>query len=213
MNNIVKKYTELDDRVFMTVNEAVELSRELAKRAVQTDIQFDEVVGIANGACLPTTIIAESLGLPFQMLRIRRKGSVVKNFLGRFSFVVRFFSVWYSIPVLNYPLVRVMGKMRNLADNDEDQNESRFKGKKNILIVDDALEFGSTIEAAQQIIKKDNPQCNTVVAVMSWAVLLPNETQVTHPDFFISRIVHHFPWSMNSPSYDEYQRWLGENNA
>ncbi len=213
MNDIVKKYAELDDRAFMTVDEAAELSRELAKRAIKTDIQFDEVVGIANGAFLPTIIIADSLGLPYQMLRIRRKGSVVKNFLGRFSFIIRFFSVWYSIPVVNYPLVRVMDKMRNLADNDEDQNKSRFKGKKNILIVDDALEFGSTIEAAQQIIKRDNPECNTVVAVMSWAVLLPNETQVVSPDIFISRMVHHFPWSMNSPSYNKYQQWLDENNG
>ena len=213
MNEIVKKYAKIENKTFMTVDEAVELSSELAERALKTDIQFDGVVGIANGARLMTTIIAKNLGVSYQMLTIRRQGSLVKNYLGRFSFVVRFFSTWYSTPVLNYPLIKVINNMGKLKIENVKGNEGGFKGKKNILIVDDALDFGSTIQAAKQIIKKENKECKTVVAVISWAHLKPHKKQVTGPDIFISRKIQHFPWSLNNPHYKEYEHWLEMHDA
>lgn len=215
MNDIVKKYAEIDDTIFMSVEEAKVLSEELAERAKQLNIEFDEIVGIANGARLMTTIIAEKMGLPFQMLKIRRKGSVIKEYLSRFPLLIRFFSFWYSIPVLKYPLVRVMCRLRGLADTSDisTAKKGEVNKPKNILIVDDALEFGSTIQAAKTIMQNNNDNTNIVVAVISWRVLRPNEEQVANPDIFITRMVHHYPWSMNSPHYEEYEQWLADNNA
>jgi hypoxanthine phosphoribosyltransferase len=211
MNHVVKKYSEIDHKTFMTIDEAIELSHELAKRVSETGIQFEEVVGIANGAHLPAVIIADRLGLPYQMLTIRRKWSVVNNYLAKFSFIVRFFSFWYSLPVLNYPLIKVINKMNSLTDSNPLENEDRFKGRKKILIVDDALQFGNTIQAAKKLISNNNEQCDTVVAVISWALLMSNEEQVEVPDIYISRKIQHFPWSVNSPYYKKYQCWLQTN--
>ncbi len=208
MNKVVKKYAEIDKKTFMTIDEAVELSDELAKRAIQTGVQFEEVVGIANGARLPTVIIAERLGLPYKMLTIRRKWSVFNSYLARFPFIVRFFSIWYSVPILNYPLISVIGKMNTLSDNNQNENKECFKERKNILIVDDAIQCGNTIQAAQKIIRSGNEECNLKVAVISWAILVSNEKQVATPDIYINRKIQHFPWSVNSPCYKQYQDWL-----
>jgi adenine/guanine phosphoribosyltransferase-like PRPP-binding protein len=211
MNHVVKKYSEIDHKTFMTIDEAVDLSNELAKRVSETGIQFEEVVGIANGAHLPAFIIANRLGLPYQMLTIRRKWSVVNNYLAKFSFIVRFFSCWYSIPVLNYPLIKVITRMNSLTNSNQLEKEDRFKGRKNILIVDDALQFGNTIKATKKIITNNNEECDILVAVISWALLIQNEEQVEVPDIYISRKIQHFPWSVNSPYYKEYQYWLQTN--
>ncbi len=215
MNDIVKKYADIEDTVFMSVEEAKVLSEELADRAKQLDIEFDQIVGIANGARLMTTIIAERMGLPYQMLTIRRKGSVIKEYLSRFPLLIRFFSFWYSIPVLKYPLVEAMCRLRGLSDTSDLNSSKSNKSNqlKNILIVDDALEFGSTIEAAKTIMKSNNENANIVVAVISWRVLRPNEEQVATPDIFITRMVQHYPWSMNSPHFTEYEQWLIDHDA
>ncbi|MEE9412974.1 MAG: phosphoribosyltransferase [Methylococcales bacterium] len=208
MNKAVKKYTEIDQKTFMTIDEAIDLSHELAIRANQTGVQFEEVVGVANGARLPAAVIADSLGLPYQMLTIRRKWSVVNSYLARFSFVVRFFSAWYSIPILNYPLIRVINRMNGLSGNNINDNQYSFNGRKHILIVDDALQSGITIQAVKKIIRNDNEKCKVVVAVISWGLLATTEEKVVTPDIYINRKIQHFPWSVNSPYYKEYQKWL-----
>ena len=84
---IISRYADADEKLFMSVDEALVLSRELAERVRQSGFRPEKIIGVANGALLPATVVAESLDLPLEMVRVRRKGSTIKKRLAKFGLV------------------------------------------------------------------------------------------------------------------------------
>ena len=55
------KYRSVDQKIFMTLREAEVLSHDLAAEILAVE-RPDLLVGIANGALLPTRIVADNIG-------------------------------------------------------------------------------------------------------------------------------------------------------
>ncbi len=207
---IVNKYTKTDDKLFMSIDEAIELSHEIARRISMNGVELHRIVGIANGALLPTKIIATDLNLPFEVIAIRRKGSVVKSRLSRYKAVVKLASIWYSIPFVRFPLVWVMTMMRYGFKSDPVLTDTNCYQDQHILLVDDAIVSGKTLRRAEQLLSRQ--QCRQITtAVITVSKNKKKSTDVNIPDYFISQQIQHFPWSFNHPDFPEYQKWLKQN--
>ncbi len=208
-NAIVNKYAKINDRLFMSIEEAIELSHEIARRISMNGVEPHGVVGIANGALLPTKIIATDLNLPFEMIAIRRKGSVIKSRLSRYKVVVKLASIWYRIPFVRFPLVWVMKMMKHGFKSDPVLTGTNYQDK-HILLVDDAIVSGKTLRRAEQILS--GQQCRQITtAVITVSKNKKKSADFYIPDYFISRQLQHFPWSINHPDFLEYQEWLKQN--
>lgn len=206
---IVNKYAEIDDKLFMSTDEAVELSYEIARLIRVNGVEIHGVVGVANGALLLTKVIATDLNLPFEMITIRRKGSAIKSRLSRYKPIVKLASMWYRIPLLNLPLVWVM-KMMNGFKSDPVLTSTNCYQDQHILLVDDATDSGRTLRRAEQILCKQ--QCRQITtAVISVSKKNKKKPNLYIPDYFISQRIQHFPWSVNNPDFPKYQKWLKQN--
>ena len=62
----------------MTMGEAEALSHDMAIEILSAN-KPDLLVGIASGALLPTKVVAEHIGVPYQMVRVRRRSSRYKQ--------------------------------------------------------------------------------------------------------------------------------------
>jgi hypoxanthine phosphoribosyltransferase len=206
---IVNKYAEIDDKLFMSIDEAIELSHEIARRISMGGVKPHGIVGIANGALLPTKIIATDLNLPFEMIIIRRKGSVIKSWLSRYKAVVRLAAIWYKVPLFKFPLVWVMQMMSGLKPEPALASTNYYQDQ-HILLIDDAIDTGKTLRRAEQILGRQ--QCRQITtAVISASKNNKKSTDLYIPDYFISRRIQHFPWSVNHPDFPKYQKWLKRN--
>ncbi len=209
-STIVNKYAEINDRLFMSIDEAIELSHEIARRISMNSVEPHGIVGIANGALLPTKVIATDLNLPFEMIAIRRKSSAVKSRLSRYKVVVKLVSIWHKIPVARFPLVWAMKMMRHGFKSDPVLTGINCYQGRHILLIDDATVSGKTLRRAEQILRK--LQCRQITtAVISVSKKNKRSADFCVPDYFISQQIPHFPWSINNPQFPEYQKWLKHN--
>ena len=203
---IVERYTHVDDKLFVSLTEAIVLSEALAVRVKESGFCPNLIVGIANGALLPATIVSESLDLPLQIVRVRRKGSLIKQKLARFAFIRNMVSFLYNLPITR-PLLRVVMDQFSALDKNHSELVEDHKTYKNILVVDDAIETGQTLEyeVNTQISGKIS---DYKIAVISWSIHYKKIKSKLKPDFYISERIHHYPWSQNSPYLEEYSNWL-----
>jgi hypoxanthine phosphoribosyltransferase len=207
---VLEKYQTTDKKLYMTLDESVSLSISLARQIHEKGGQFDKVIGIANGALLPTKVIADTLGLPYSFITIRRKGSSIKSRLSKYPALVKIISFWFKIPLLREPLVFLMNRFTKLSDDQTIPDSATLD--KSILLIDDSVESGQTLVKAEEVLSTGNPDIRITTAVLV-AKPIPADS-ATHytPDFFLARLMQHFPWSSNNPEYDQYQEWLAENN-
>ncbi len=57
-----------------TIEEVEALARDLAEEIARLEPPADMIVGLANGAWLPTKVVADTLGLPGHMVKVRPPG-------------------------------------------------------------------------------------------------------------------------------------------
>ncbi len=208
--HIVEKYARCQDKLFMSMDEAIELGHELARRAKERETAPDYVVGIANGGLLLTKVIATDLNLPFEMLTIRRRGSLLKEKLGRYPWVIKIFSMWYKNERINLSLIWLMKRMEKLSSDTLDQSLQYLSGK-HILLVDDAIETGQTVILAKDILHQSG--CPSVLtSVVTWSKNHDPEQEKSTPEIFIGRTIQHYPWSYNSPFYKDFEHWVKQND-
>ena len=74
------KFLDIDKTVYMTMEEAIALSRDLAD-TIDLSGRPDMLVGVANGALLPMKVVSDELGLSMRVVHLRRKGSRYKQTL------------------------------------------------------------------------------------------------------------------------------------
>ena len=205
---IFEKYRLIDDKLFMSVDEAEILSRGLAEMVMADGIKVDKVIGIANGAILPATVIAEYMSLPLEMERIRRKGSGLKRKLAKVPFLLGLITAMYKLPISRDVLRFVMNKFNRLEEN-ESQQQSDDQEELTVLVIDDAVETGQTLKRIMEMQLDVNPATTIYTAVISWSVAFEKPVSgAVEPDFFISKRIQHYPWSQNSNHFSDYQKWL-----
>ncbi len=210
---IVEKYTHTEDKIFMTMGEATQLSHELATRISECVEKPELVIGVANGALLITKIISDDLNIPMKMMKIKRKATTAKELVTKIPWLLKIISRCYRIPWLNKTLVWLIDRLKILDTDGFSELERACQiQKKNIIIIDDAIETGQTLNVVRQALKQGNGNTMTT-AVISWSNKYDSNAQ--HgivPDIYITRKIQHFPWSGNSPSLQKYLHWLEANN-
>lgn len=207
---VLQKFRERDEKLYMTLAEAQVLSVALADAVVAAGIQPDKVIGVANGALMPATLVAERLQLPVEMVRIRRKGSGIKRRLSRLPFLRELVTWLYRLPGTHQLLRFVMNRFNRLEEADAG-SATTVASATTLLVVDDAIETGQTLKRILDIQQSQNPGARVVNAVISWSIGFREKGQcAVNPDVYLSDRIHHYPWSQNSPAFAEYQTWLAE---
>ncbi|MDJ0784959.1 MAG: phosphoribosyltransferase [Desulfosarcinaceae bacterium] len=194
---------ETSDKLFLTIEQAEILSMELAARIRDLYPDIDCVVGIANGGLMTASIVARELELPLHVLDIRRNGSRLKHKLFKVRCISTLLSACYTLPAFRNCMCRLSKHItRPVVRSSPDLKQYKW-----IAIVDDAVESGKTLVAArEELVGADDTKW--ITAVLSWSALY--DSPIVGPDIFISRKIHHYPWSGNNPAYKDTLKWLAD---
>lgn len=204
---IVRKYAEIGEKINMSLDEAVALSKGLARVVARGDYRPNYVIGIANGALLPTQVLATELALPFEYIRMRRQGSRWKRRLAKVPGLRSVFSLLFRAQLFARLVAPVIDRVNKLESEDVDEKALPHRGRR-ILLVDDAIESGQSIAAAVELLKAQGAS-SVEVAVISWSRRLDSEqNHGVVPDYVLNRRLQHYPWSENNPQVHAYREWL-----
>jgi phosphoribosylpyrophosphate synthetase len=204
---IVDKYALTNDKLYMSVEEAIALSQEIASRLSSREPRPDCVVGIANGALLMTKVIADALACPMTMISFRRRGSRLKQWLDRVPGATLLLSRAYGIPLVRLPLYWVLRCLQGLSTREKHGVCPEVRGR-TVALLDDCIETGQSICAAEHLLMK-NGASDIIICCLCWSQ--KTDSVAAHgvrPHIYIGRRVQHYPWSMNSPFRKELQRHL-----
>jgi len=204
---VVKKYAEIETKVNMSLEEAVALSKGLADCVSSGEFRPNYVIGIANGALLPTHVVATELDLPFEYIRMRRQGSRWKRRLAKIPGLRFLFSLLFKVQIFARLVAPLIDSVNKLESEEADKNQLPHRGK-HILLVDDAIESGQSIAAAVELLEAQGAE-SVKVAVIGWSKRLNSEqNHGVVPDYVLNRRLQHYPWSENNPEVHDYRKWL-----
>jgi|GEM_PF-1578452 len=210
----VLKYRQTDEKLFMTLAESVHLCEALADEVRDSGYEIDAIVGIANGALLPTRVIADALGMPCEFVRYRRQGSTIKRRLGKIPGLRQFVTWIYGFRSIAKRLAPVIDKFNTLdTDASSDaETPADLPGSGRVLLVDDAIDSGQSIQIAREkLYQRGASEVRTVVITWSDKHDSAGKYDVV-PEYFLNRRVQHYPWSENNSELKLYQGWLASND-
>lgn len=189
----------------ITVEESEQLARDLAHIVRANAIATDLVVGIANGAVLPTKVVAELLCLPWYMVKVRRKGSRYKQ---RLLVIKEKLRIPSSI-ILWGPFRALWVVIQNRTKSLEHSEESFGFDVKNkrVLLIDDCLETGASIDYVRRRLQAAGA-ASVQTAVYCWVQMTSVASPEKAPDLFLHRQIQFYPWSNNSRHLQAFQQWL-----
>ena len=153
------------DNIFISMTDAENLSRRLADEIAGSFGRPDLLVGIANGAIVPTKLVADRLGDPYEMVKIRRQGSRIKQ---RLLFLKKAFRIpgWL---IMFGPLQwfwKIFQNRYNKLEQAEDAFNFKINGR-TIVLVDDEMVTGNSVRHVQEeLATRGSP--NIRIAVLSW---------------------------------------------
>jgi len=79
---------------------------------------------------------------------------------------------------------------------------------KTVVLIDDCIESGNTLRAARSILSNQGAS-RVYIAVISWSQKrVSTEEEIITPDLSLCRRILHYPWSSNSPFFDDFTQWL-----
>jgi adenine/guanine phosphoribosyltransferase-like PRPP-binding protein len=203
----VQRYLAPQDKLNMTLPEAEQLSRRLARDLQRLPGEIDLVVGLANGALLPTKVVAETLDLPFQMVKVRRQGS---RWIQRLQGVKRALKLpsglitWGPFGLFWYWFQRRFNKL------EKSENSFSFEVRgKHIALIDDCIVSGGSIRYVQDRLQEAGA-ASVRVGVICWSddEKAIDASKNVVPDVYLHRAVHFYPWSSSSPHLGVFEAWL-----
>ncbi len=209
VERVVQKFAEIDHKVNMSLVEAIDISKGLASRVEEGDFKPDYVIGIANGALLPTHVVATELQLPFEYIRMRRQGSRWKRRAAKIPFLRETFSLLFRAQIFARLVAPLIDGVNKLETEDVDQKDLPHNNR-SILLVDDAIESGQSIAAAVDMLILQGAK-TVKVAVIGWSERIDSEQKHgVVPDYVLNRRLQHYPWSENNPEVHAYREWLSQ---
>jgi adenine/guanine phosphoribosyltransferase-like PRPP-binding protein len=202
-----RRYAVTQEKLNMTLPEAEQLSRYLAAKLKRAPGKIDLAVGLANGAILPTQIVAETLGVPFHMVKVRRQGS---RWIQRMQGIKRALSLpsglltWGPFGLFWYWFQRRFNKL----EKSENSFEFEVAGK-HVALIDDCIVSGGSIRYVQDRLL-DSGAAGVHVGVICWSddEKAIDRTKNVVPDVYLHRAVHFYPWSSSSPHLAAFEDWL-----
>jgi hypoxanthine phosphoribosyltransferase len=199
------KFLDIDQTVYMTMGEAIALSQDLAN-TIDLSGRPDILVGVANGALLPMKVVADELGLPLQVVHLRRKGSRYKQKL----FAIKE-ALGIPTSLLTIRPMRVIQTWLEQRTSALEETNDAFAFDvigKEVMIIDDAIHTGTTARHLQaRLLTKGAARVR--VAVICW-YRGPTDSGDWSPDLYLHRRYQWYPWSNNSPYFQNFLTWLVE---
>lgn len=201
-----ERHAQLDRKVYMTLDDAIGLSHALAQRARALQPRPELAVGLANGAVLPTRIVAEALGIPFHMVKVRRRGSRLKQRLSALKRLLR-------LPpgLLRHPLVNAFSLAFDRRFGRIEDTGAAFDvavAGKTVLVIDDCIDSGASVAHVRDRLTAAGA-ARVQIAVLCWSH--KHDTEAARgvvPDLHLHRRIQYYPWSINSPHYADFVAWL-----
>ncbi|WP_426955250.1 phosphoribosyltransferase family protein [Muricoccus radiodurans] len=201
------RYATATEKMFMSMAEACDLSADLARAVEAMGGLPDLVVGLANGALLPTKIVADELDRPFEIVRIRRESSRHKQ---------RFLAIKQALRLPTWlvtlkPLMhvwRVYQERYSKLEAAPDVFSFDVRGK-DVVVVDDAVHTGAS---ARHVVDelRGRGAASVRVAVLCWYEGI-GDSGDWRPDIYLHRKDQYYPWSSNSPHLPEFLAWVRQN--
>lgn len=188
------------------VDASVAHTLQLAQRVKASGFQPDLVVGIREGGILPARVLAEALGIPAQIISVRRRASGVKHLP-----LVRLIGKRFGNQLVRFGLVRRVLNMLNQLPGRSVEPATRgpaIDPSMSILVVDDFSCSGETFVAAIAWLRGvgANPESIRTAALI--AAPDPKRGSAFYPTYMLGSVPWlFFPWSSNSPHYGAYQQW------
>lgn len=217
----VRKYSESNWKLQMTMTDAKALSIELAERLRLTLIQDIEkkkvlVVGITNGGLMTALIVAKCLSVPMDIIGIRRRCSSLKRALGRYKLIVRIVDKAFKVRLIRPLLHPIICGMKKLQVGGSEKTggvgleiDKKFIGK-HVVLIDDCIASGNTVRMAKRIIfEAGADKVTTGVITIVKLEEEPERIKEFSPIIYLnSKAQHCYPWSQNNIEYDDYLSWL-----
>lgn len=200
------RFLGLTAKTFVTLDESIGLSQQLGRRIRALPQSPDLAVGLANGGILPAHFAAEAAGLPYRIVKVRRKSSRLKQ---RLSFLKRFLRL--SPRILALKPVNALSLWFDTRFNKVEESGGGLGidvAGRNVVIVDDCIDSGSSVAHVRSKLLAAGARSVTLAAI-SWATKF--DSQAMHgvtPDIHLHRIIHYYPWALNNPDYGKFEGWL-----
>jgi hypoxanthine phosphoribosyltransferase len=199
------KFLDIDQTVYMTMEEAIALSRDLAD-TIDISGRPDMLVGVANGALLPMKIVADELGIRFQVIHLRRKGSRYKQ---KLFAIKEALGIPTSLLTIR-PMRAIQTWFEQRTSTLEEANDAfafDVVGK-DVMIIDDAIQTGLTARHLKaRLLAKGAAKAR--IAVICWYRGV-NDSGDWSPDLYLNRQHQWYPWSNNSPYFPKFLTWLAD---
>jgi hypoxanthine phosphoribosyltransferase len=180
----------------MSLSEAEELSHEMARMIAKAGQKPDLIVGLANGALLPTKVA------------VRRQGSRYKQRLLAIKNALHIPTGWITWG----PMMLFWKAFQNRTSKLEtgaDTFDFDVRGK-SIALIDDCIVTGSSVRHVTDMLKKQGASEVTINA-LCWCEGEAGDTPEGRPDVFLHRHIQLYPWSANHPALKDYLQWLKRN--
>jgi hypoxanthine phosphoribosyltransferase len=199
------KFLDIDQTVYMTMEEAIALSRDLAD-TINISGRPDMLLGVANGALLPMKIVADELGIRFQVIHLRRKGSRYKQ---KLFAIKEALGIPTSLLTIR-PMRAIQTWFEQRTSTLEEANDAfafDVVGK-DVMIIDDAIQTGLTARHLKdRLLAKGAAKAR--IAVICWYRGV-NDSGHWSPDLYLHRRHQWYPWSNNSPYFPKFLTWLAD---
>jgi orotate phosphoribosyltransferase len=207
------KFDSLDERyrsaanhsLPMSIEHAIGLSSLLGERILAQVGRRDLIVGLANGALLPTAICGEVVGAPTRMVFVRRQGSRYKQTLLKIKEALHIPSSWVLAGPLRYLWSRFQDRYSKLEEN-ADTFGFDVRGL-HVVVVDDCIVTGNSLSyVASRLAAQGAAKITT--AVLCWTEENYGGKLLQAPDLYLHRRIQWYPWSNNSEHWRAYLDWL-----
>lgn len=203
----------LTKRSYLSIVQAEALARNIAHRVVSNGAKADLVVGIANGALLLTKVVSVELGLPFEIVNVRRKGSRFKHRLVRIKQALRIPFVTRGPMALFWRAFERAFYKYWPTQLEAASAELPFDvNGKDVLLVDDCIVTGASVRFVHDQLLAAGAKNVTIGAICLSSDSPLRQGDTGFPAVFVNSLVHFYPWSANHPDYDDYLLWLGNHN-
>ena len=194
----------------------LELSRENVKnecikfeKNIKNEYEYDLIIFVAKGAYYIGKFLSEIDNTPLLMISATRKGNSLKKILKPFlKLVPKKIQIFLREKEMNSSYHK---KNNNRVISFDEVSWNEYKNKKNILIVDDSIDTGNSIEQVYKVVKKYYSNSNVEVAVFN---CMENATFKPRFSLYTNTMING-PWSndsnYNAEFISEYKDWKNQN--
>lgn len=147
----------------------------------------DVVLGIASGG----VYVADEIfsGLPHAQVVCRRPSTSRKERHSRLTAMLRHMPIWMCDVLRRIEAHMLAGRERPVPTVEVPRS---VIDAKTILVVDDAVDSGATMQAVVRAVEKANPVAHVVTA----AVVVTTKTPALRPDYHLyDNVLIRFPWA------------------